>query len=240
MPELDLTNAQAITVAGQDALEIRVADQVIWSKPVEPRQPSHFWSTFPDESHAISDNRDQGDGITLGTVLQAKVSGTVTHIRFPVPDQYIGTTAIAGLYTLEDRPGPETIESQTIEQVIPSQYRATVSLTSEDSTQWKYVELPSPRHISAGQYMLTAVKFIGEDVPMVYFYGTEMNYFGDPVTNADDTLFGPANGLVPPEQLDGNITNGRFSAPYGIGWPRSIYGARGYYIDVSFYPDEPN
>lgn len=237
MPELDLTNALAISIANQDALEIRVADQTIWTKPEEQQAPSHFWDHYPGEEQALNDNHDQGQSITLGAVLQATVSGTVTHIRFPVPAEYIGTTIIAGLYTLEDKPGPLAVESQSIDQVIPLQYQASATLEPSDAGQWRYIELPTPRHINAGQYMLAAVKFNGEGTSKVYFYGTDLYYFNTAITNGDGNLIGPKTGSVPVNELDGNTSNGRFSSPYGIGWPRAIYGARGYYIDVSFYPD---
>ncbi len=197
------------------------------------RIPSTFWSELPTET--LSDA--SGGGVSLATVFKPTVPGVVTHIRFPIPNQYVGTTVTAGLYLREDWPG-HGIEGDAIETIVPSEYRTTVSIGSIDTERWKYAALPTPRHVEAGEYMLAIAKFHAEGVNTAYFHPTSDFYFSTDVTNSDGTLIAPASGTVPFDQLDSSAVNGRFSSPYESGWPYYIYADRGYHIDVAFLPDD--
>lgn len=196
-------------------------------------RPTFFWDEYP----TLPVESDSNNGsLTLATVLKPTVSGTVTHVRFPVPPQYVGTTVTAGIYLREDWPG-DIGETTTIENVIPPSHQATSLVTVADIDRWKYVELPTPRHVNANEYMLVAAKFHAEGVPNAYFFRTIDNYFNSDITNSAGTLVGPTSGSIPSNALDGIAVNGRFTSPYNTGWPRYIYAARGYHIDVAFYED---
>ena len=111
MPLLDLTGADDILIAGQSALEIRVADTTIWTKPGgEPVKPANeiwfvFETTTPGQAATVymggcgvGSTIDWGDG-TIDTMGTAATVSARTH-TYATPGRrtavFTGTVASIG------------------------------------------------------------------------------------------------------------------------------------------------
>jgi hypothetical protein len=212
VPNFDLSSVLEARVAGQEVNVLRVANQVVWQKPIPSAHYSIFTTQTPTGVHFSDDTP-----LTVGTVFFSEVDGTVDAIRYFAPDQR--------------ESGRQGALWEMNSDTTATQIGSVIDLNTTVDADWNTEYFTTPISIIANQRYCASVFYPNFYVATSGFFQTGEGSSPPGIVNGP--LVSPVTGFGTP-----GYHNGRFHEEHGTGilFPNDNFQGNCYFADVIFTP----